>query len=367
MPFNQQVLDLDITGTNLSNKIVDEPHSLSNKPIRSISPNYGPFFAESLIVKDGGVILNRGSDYQIVELHQEATLKYGKEISSVILIINQNVSSNVTITYQALGGHYTYSDAAIASMYQAVINDNRPVNWTNIFNKPTEFNPTIHRHLLEDIYGFEPIVDYLERIKRAITLGQTTIVLEIINSLLSKFKQNELPKCLPNNRLIQYDALLYFLSRRKILNNIWVDKKDPVWYKGDSAIIQIDTSGYPTGTVLYWELYKPDLNVGLFGTKSGSFKTNGNITEIQLYVPSQDNHIEYPLYLGIKENTQQQDFVAVTYLIEIAEHKSTDYTLPYLVSDSRSDLSLLSLSSIDNIDDLSNNDEYRLYQTLSSY
>lgn len=362
MPFNIPRLELDISGTNTNNRIVDEPHSLSNRPVRSIAPSYGPFFAESLIVKNGSNILKRGTDYQIVELHQEATLKYGKEIASVILIINQQVSNNVTITYNALGGHYSYSDTAIANLYQSVISDNRPVDWTNVFNKPTEFNPTIHRHLLDDIYGFEPIVDYLERIKRAITLGQTSIVLEVINSLLGKFKYKELPKALPSDKLIQYDALLYFLSRRKILNDIWVDKKDYLWRKGNSEVIQIDTSGYPVNTTLYWEFYKPGLNVALFSTKKGSFKTNGGINEIQIYVPAKSNIIEYPLYLGIKENPLDVDFKAVTYLIEIEEYVSTTSLYGYMVyctQDLNNDETL-----VGGIDD---NDEYRLYYILTNH
>lgn len=362
MPFNQVVLDLDITGLNPNNRIQDEPHTLSNRPVRSIAPNLGPFFAESIIVKNGTTILSRGSDYQIVELHQEATLRYGKEIASVILIINSNIPNTVTITYQALGGHYTYSDTAITNMYQSVINDNRPVDWTNIFNKPTEFNPAIHRHLLEDIYGFEPIVDYLERIKRAITLGQTTIVLEIINSLLSKFQCSELPKCLPNSKLIPYDALLYFLSRRKILNNIWVDKIDCVWHKGDSAVVQIDTSDYPIGTTLYWEFYKPDMNIGTFSTKSGSFKTNGGIKEIQIYVPADTGTIEYPLYLGIKDSLLSDEFKAVTYLIDIREHLSTDYIYPHILTDT---FKLSDTNAM--LAFIADNDERRLYYTLSNY
>ena len=363
MPYNQPLLDLDITGLNVNNKVVDEPHDLSNRPVRSIATNYGPFFAESVIVRDGAALLTRGADYQIVELHQEATLRYGKEISSVILIINSGISSHVTVTYQALGGHYTYNDFAIANMYQSVINDNRPVEWTNVFNKPTEFNPAIHRHLLDDVYGFEPIVDYLERIKRAITLGQTTIVLEIINSLLSKFACRELPKCLPSNKLIQYDALLFFLSRRKIINNIWVDKKDCVWYKGDTAVIQVDTSGYPSDTTLYWEFYKPDLvSIGTFGAKSGAFKTNGGIKEIQIYVPSENYTVEYPLYLGIKENLSDEDYKAVTYLIEIREHVSTDYAFPYMVGNALEfNVNNMELARI------CQDDETRLYYSLTNY
>jgi len=339
MAFNVPVLDLDITGTNLNNRIVDEPHSLSNRPTRSIAPSYGPFYAESLIVKDGATILLRGVDYQIVELHQEATAKYGKEISSVILIINQNVSSNVTITYQALGGQYTYADTAIANMYQSVINDNRPINWSSILDKPTEFNPSIHRHLLEDIYGFEPVVDYLERIKRAITLGQTTIVLEIINSLLSKFKYGVLPKALPSNKLLEYDALLYFLSRRKILNNIWIDVVNEFWLKGGSYLVEVDTSGYPLGTTLHWEFYRPSLAVTLFSVKKGTITTNGDIVTFNVYVPSEENVTDYPLYLGVKEHPSDEDFKAVTYVINVTEHYSTD-NVQYLLVNNTIDESL---------------------------
>lgn len=357
MPYNQIPLELDITGKNINNKIVDEPHTLSNRPVRSIAPKLGPFFAESLQVKEGINTLIRGTDYQIVELHQEATLKYGKEISSVILVINKNIGSNVTITYQALGGHYTYNSNAIANMYQSVINDNRPVNWTNIVNKPSEFNPTIHRHLLDDVFGFEPIVDHLERIKRAITLGQVNVVLEIIKQILSEFKCKELPKILPNNKLVEYDALLYFLSRRKILNNIWIDKKDCIWVKGTSVIIQIDTTGYPNNTTLYWEFYVPNLDINLPFTSNNSFKTNNNIIEISIYIPT--NFISNtPIYLGIKENLNDIEYKAVTYKLDVNDSITTDSIYSYLLYDSNEDL------SYPFVNEASLNDELRLYYQI---
>ena len=363
--LNPLTLDLDISGINPDNLITDEPHSLSNRPTRSIAPKLGPFFGDSLIIKDGANTLIRGQDYQIVELHQEATLRYGKEICSVILIININVSSTVTITYQALGGHYSYSgnNVIVANLYQSVINDSRPVDWSNVFNKPSEFTPTIHRHLLDDVYGFEPIVDYLERIKRAITLGQSTIVLEIVNSLLSKFKCNELPKILPSNKLIQYDALLYFLSRKQILGNIWVDRKECDWYKGTSVNVQVETSGYPIGTILYWELYKPEsLSIGLFTSKKGQFTANGGIAEITLYIPSEPNVVENPIYLGIKEHPDDEDFKAVTYTLDIQEHKTTDSAYGYLLYNTQdpTDFDLL-------VSDYDTNDELRIWRQMTSY
>lgn len=328
-------LDLDITGINPDNFIDSEPHTLSNRPSRSIAPIYGPFFAASVQVRDGATLLQRGVHYQCVELHQEATLLYGKEICSIILIIDQNVSTNVEIAYQALGGHYTYSGSneSLVNMYNSVINDNRPVDWMNVLNKPSEFNPTIHRHLLDDVYGFEPIVDYLERIKRAITLGQTDVVLGIINSLLTKFEcGKELPKVLPSTKIMQYDSLLYFLSKRKMLSDTWIDKKDCTWYKGDSAVIQIDTSAYPVGTDLYWYMYRPEGSIALFSTTSGVVKSNGGIAEVYVYVPSEAYVNNDPLYLGIKEDPNAEEFKAVSYTINVDEYVTTDSYYGYLYS-----------------------------------
>lgn len=349
-------LALDITGTNPDNRIIDEPHTLSNRPTRSIAPNHGPFFATGLQIRNGSTVLVRGVDYQIVELHQEATLLYGKEIASVILIINSSIPSNVTISYQALGGHYSYSDHAIANMYQSVINDNRPVDWSNVFNKPTEFNPTIHRHLLDDIFGFEPIVDYLERIKRAITLGQASLVVEIVNLLLGKFRCGELQKILPTSKLIQHDALLYFITRKKILNNIWIDVKDCNWFKGQSAVLQIDTSGYPIGTNLYWELYKPSGAINLFSTTSGKITANGGIAEATIYVPANPNYSEFPLYAGVKESLSDEDYKAVTYVLDIVENIPSNTYAPYLIHNFTFDEFIIPYYGLTD-----SSDEYRLY------
>lgn len=353
------LLDLDTTGVNTDNRIVDEPHSLSGRPTRSIAPRKGAFFANSLQVFDGATALGRGVDFQIVELHQEATMRFGKEIASVILIINPLVSSNPTITYQALGGHFANNDAAIANMYESVITDSRPVDWTNVFNKPTEFTPTVHRHLLDDLFGFEPVVDYLERIKRAITLGQTDVILATVKALLSKSDSRDLAKVIPTTKLMQHDALLYFLSRRKILSNIWIDTEG-AWRKGSSNTFEIDTSGYPVGTTLYWQFYKPDTAIALFSQKAGTVVSDGGIMTVSVYTPSPDHVTDDPIYLGIKDNPVQTEFKAVTYQLKIDEHVSTTEFQGYLYN----------CHSLPNeretfIGDIAPNDEQRLYYMLN--
>lgn len=360
MSINTVALDLDTTGRNPDNKITDEPHSLSGRPTRSIAPSMGAFFADSLQVFDGVRELSRGVDFQVVELHQEATLRFGKEIASVILIINQQVSSHPTVTYQALGGHYANSDVAIANMYQSVITDARPVDWTNVFNKPTEYNPAVHRHLLDDVYGFEPVVDYLERIKRAITLGQTDVLLAAVKALLAKFHCGDLPKVVPSTKLIQYDALLYFLSRRKILADIWVDTKNCSWRKGDSSVFEIDTSGYPVGTTLHWEFYKPDSVIALFSQRGGTVLTNGGLVEVSVYTPSQDLVTDSPIYIGIKEDPSDDEYKAVTYQIDVQEHTTTSEAQGFIYSCHKkpNDLEMF-------IGDIASSNEKRLYYMLS--
>lgn len=361
MAYNTITLDLDPTGINPDNRIVDEPHNLSSRPTRSIAPKKGPFYADSVYLMDGARRLDRrGIDFQIVELHQETTLKFGKEISEVILVLDSSVSSNVTVTYQALGGHYQNTSAAVANLYESVINDNRPVDWTNIFNRPTEFNPTIHRHLLDDVYGFEPVVDYLERIKRAITLGQTEVLLSAIKGLLSKFDCKELPKVKPNTKLIQYDALLYFLSRRKILSNIWIDTVNCTWYKGDSASFDIDTSGYPLGTTLHWELYKPYGSISLFSQTNGAVQANGGVVRVSLYVPAESMVMDNPIYLGVKESLSDDEYKAVSYQLNIQEHQSTTEISGYLYgfNTEPNDLEMF-------IGDLARDDDRRLYYMLN--
>ena len=360
MPINNVSLDLDITGKNVDNKITDEPHSLSGRPTRSIAPTYGAFFADSLQVFDGVRSLSRGVDFQIVELHQEATLRFGKEIASVILIINTLVGSNPTITYQALGGHYANSDKAIANMYQSVITDNRPVDWTNVFNKPSEFAPTIHRHLLDDVYGFEPVVDHLERIKRAITLGQTDVLLSVFNGVSSRFGCRDLTKVLPSSKMVQYDALLYFLSRRKLLSDTWIDTAQCKWYKGDSGSFNIDTSSYPVGTSMYWELYKPDSSIALFSARSGTIKGNGGVVQISVYTPSENYVTDDPIYIGVKLNPSDEEFLAVTYRLDIQEHVSTSESVGYMYGMHRE-----SNDQETFIGEISRSNEHRLYYMLS--
>jgi hypothetical protein len=183
MPAPLIRFNLDATGTNPDNFVSGEVKTLSTSAVRAVAPAYGPFFSESLVVYDhgNGRLLVRGIDYQIVDLLQSATLKFGKEISQVVLIINTVVGSQVRLNYQVLGGQYQNNAEGLVNLYEAAIADSRPVNWAQVLNKPTEYPPSLHTHLLQDIYGFEPVIVELERIKNAIVLSNVPAFEDLID------------------------------------------------------------------------------------------------------------------------------------------------------------------------------------------
>lgn len=163
----------DKTGVNPDNLVMSEVHTLSTNQVRACAPTYGAFFTESLQVYDHSTdrLLQYGTQYRVVELLQDATIRLGKEVCLLILIMDTNVSSQIRINYQALGGMYQNDASGILSMYETIAKDNRTVDWINVLNKPLDYPPTLHNHLFEDIYGFEPLVDAIERLRNAIIMG----------------------------------------------------------------------------------------------------------------------------------------------------------------------------------------------------
>lgn len=349
---------MDYTGSNPDNYVSNEPHQLSDKANRVIVPRKGPFYTETLRIYDNGRLLYRGTDYQLPELHSFLTSKTKREVSKNILIINSLVSSNVTIDYYAVGGHYANQNEAIAQMYETLINDHRVVHWDNIANKDKAFKPVNHRHLLDDVVGFEYIVDYLERIRNAITLGQTSLVLDIVESLIGPWKYGEeLPKVLPTRKSLQYDALLYFLSKRKLLSNVSVEVENWTWKEGISNIFKVDTKGYPVGVTLHWELYldgnKP---VYFISNNKGTLVTNGDVVNVSIYVPNANINRDTHFYVGVKENVDDAEFMAVSYATHLlpATPAFSDYGRLLLNVDSPSIFYLRSA-------EYAQNDELRLW------
>ena len=175
--------NVDLTGANLNNRVVGEPHALDVKAYRSIAPIYGPYYTESLVVVDASSSLSliRDVHYKCLDVVGIPTAQTGKEICTIIVITAPTVSNNVIITYQALGGNYEHTHEAIKLLIDNLLIDNRPTFWPSIINRPTGFEPSHHLHRAGDMYGFEYMTVELERLKNAILLGDEIAHMEILS------------------------------------------------------------------------------------------------------------------------------------------------------------------------------------------
>jgi hypothetical protein len=172
---------LDPTGVSSDNLVVGEEHTLPNRTVRALAPLYGGFFTESVVVRDrsNNQVLQKNVQYRAAELLEFPTGRWGKEICTIILITDESVSNEVEIDYQVLGGEYSTNVDAIVSMLNEAMLE-RPVSWPNILGQPDEFNPAAHFHDVGDIYGFEYVVNALERLRSAVLIGDSASHDEIL-------------------------------------------------------------------------------------------------------------------------------------------------------------------------------------------
>lgn len=182
---------LDLTGINPTNLVLREVHTLPAGTNRAIVPNHGGYYSRSLVVRDmdSGNVLIPKEQFKAVQLYQEATEKTGLEVTSVVVVTDPNVSSNISIDYQAVGGEFSYSVLSLREMITDLDLDARPVAWGSLLGKPNGFPPAPHLHDAGDLYGFEYLVEAIDSVRRAILLGNEAVTDELIrriNTLDSK-------------------------------------------------------------------------------------------------------------------------------------------------------------------------------------
>lgn len=163
--------NLDLTGEAPANKITGEQHKIeSTGGNRAVVLDNGAFYTRSLVVRDvaSGRILTRGVDYLPACLIPSPTAASGKEVCGYFVVTNTEVSDNIEVSYQLVGGFYIYSSFAIDDLLKTLGNDDRKVSYNAIKNKPAGMPPGLHFHDLGDVYGFGFVIYVLEKIREAI-------------------------------------------------------------------------------------------------------------------------------------------------------------------------------------------------------
>lgn len=165
----------DPTGRATANRI--ENQSITVTPPSSITdysyvvPRAAPFYAESLVVKDGTSIgartLVENVDYWCVIDFLSASIALNKRVSVGIALLDPGYSGTLYVTYQAVGGNYTLADYSIL---EELIRERyivKHVSYEQVINLPSGFSPEWHQHEVADMVGMSSVVTSLDGIKAA--------------------------------------------------------------------------------------------------------------------------------------------------------------------------------------------------------
>lgn len=188
MALNKIIYPLDLTGELASNLISSEQHTIGVDRQRAFALNYGPFFVDSVLIVDAkdNRRLVRGVDFECIYIIPELIkVSGGKDVAGVILITNPDVSTQISVSYQIVGGHYCSNVYVINKAIEDVIADTRIVNWENILKKPSTFQAAPHLHDIGDTYGLEYIVSILSRINQTIVAGNSEVTNDLLKNIES--------------------------------------------------------------------------------------------------------------------------------------------------------------------------------------
>lgn len=170
--LNPNRYPVDYSGAAATNLISNELVTLAARRVRAFAPRNGPFFQESLVLRDRSTnTVLTGSQFRCIMLNGPATAISGKAIYCMIVVTDQTVGTELEATYQTVGGDYVQSFDAIIDLLSAVSEDTRPANWDNIVDREDLFNPTQHMHPIGETMGWEYMAFGLQTLGLAVLLG----------------------------------------------------------------------------------------------------------------------------------------------------------------------------------------------------
>lgn len=131
--INLHQYQLDLTGENPDNLVVDEAHSLVRQRNRALALKHGAFYVESLIIThtDTGYQLRHLVDYKLLQPLPTLSAASGKKVCGIILIHNSIIHQNLSITYQCVGGAYEITSTELQHYLNTLKDDDPSYSWYN--------------------------------------------------------------------------------------------------------------------------------------------------------------------------------------------------------------------------------------------
>nr|DAV20809.1 MAG TPA: structural protein [Caudoviricetes sp.] len=163
---------VDLTGKHPDNLVANEMHELSPTH-RAIVPREGYFYGLSMIVRLGDRVLVVDKDYRLDDLNPDLTKMTRKAVYKSLVILDESLMGEISLTYQCYGRSDDYSVTFINKMYQEVLNNRHP-EWKYVLNKPEKFPPLPHRHRIKEITYWDSVVNELRNMIQVIQYLRTS-------------------------------------------------------------------------------------------------------------------------------------------------------------------------------------------------
>lgn len=176
------IFPLDITGSATSNRITNEiiPIVPASEDITGPSAyvllQYAPAFAQNFVISHNGTPLVRGQHYDFIGQNIHASKYIGKDLYAGVFFFNNNISGNVTVSYNTLGDTWVQNNYQHIATYFNTYFSQQMTNWDKVFGVPYQLPPIVHPEPIDSLKGMDDIVAVLEEIKTAVESTDYTTV-----------------------------------------------------------------------------------------------------------------------------------------------------------------------------------------------
>lgn len=191
----------DILNQNPENRILGEPFSVpKGTGGRIFIPTHAPFFVKSLRlynanmepltkVNEDGV-----GDWRLYKQMGGLTELTAKSVGCMIEVLNPNVTLGY-VDYDTVG-HFSLFDNSLLRLILETAQDDRPVYWDNLHNKPVVFPPELHgMSLIYEIIAFGDMVELISMIIAYLTDNAKSVVeikiehyLDLLNHYINVYR-----------------------------------------------------------------------------------------------------------------------------------------------------------------------------------
>jgi hypothetical protein len=170
----------DPTGTQLSNKIVNEQHIITSNNWRDfhfIVPKCAPYFEDSVKIRyqepNGNArYLIKGKDWMPTHQFMDASLACAKPIYGSISLMNSSLEGVLLLeAYQTVGGNWVIPDDKIALILADRLHNPRITSWEQVVELPYQFPVIDHEWNLVDMVGMSHVVNSLNGIETQLRLS----------------------------------------------------------------------------------------------------------------------------------------------------------------------------------------------------